>query len=76
MVKVVIEPNDVEYVVVGSGHGMFKSQGAAGWFVPMNQEGESFKLAVCDYSGRVFWVDSNSVRVVSIDGKTLEEINK
>ncbi len=66
----------VQYVLVGSGYGSWKSSRASvtGDLFPADDSGEHFNMAVCDRTGRIFWFQSTDLQVVSIDGMNVEDV--
>ena len=66
-----------KYVLIGTGFGMFKTVRASMWggnLSPQLQSGEKTVVAVADREGAIKWIDSGSLRVLEIDGRSLEDI--
>ena len=64
--------NQQLYILVGSGHGMFRSARPGmvlGDLFPREEEGSESKVAVCDDNGRILWGMSDDLTVVSVDGR-------
>ncbi len=65
------------YVLIGTGFGAFRAT-APHWFMgnmsPETKEGELALVAVCDLDGRVGWLDSDDIEVISVDGKSPGEL--
>jgi hypothetical protein len=59
------------YLLLGAGYGKFQSSRPNAFFgdiLPTTKEGSEAVLAVCNEEGRIGWVRSEEVRVVSVDG--------
>lgn len=66
-----------KYYLLGTGLGMYKAISPSffgGMMFPREEEGCVQSIGVCDGKGEIFFIDSNALRVVSIDGNILEEI--
>lgn len=65
------------YVLVGAGFGTWDTA-VAGRFLgapnPNRDSGTQSMLALADGSGLVAWVASEQVRILSVDGKTPEQL--
>lgn len=64
------------YILLGSGFGAYqslKSTHTFGDIIPEVDKGKYAMLCVSDRKGTVGWLDSTEVKVVSVDGKGLEE---
>ena len=63
----------VRYVVVGSGFGM-SQQTDPHWLLgnaaPVTNKGTESVICVADEDGRIGWLESSVLRVVSIDGQS------
>lgn len=60
-------------VLLGAGFGMYSSShGHVMWgnLAPERKEGSKSLVCVADESGAVGWIDSQNVRVVSVDGQS------
>ena len=73
MVKVIHKQTNEVYYLLGTGYGMYKSQGAAGWFTPLKQEGETYLVAITDQFGEIHFVSSEEIQVISIDGVPVKD---
>lgn len=74
MTKVLCLHDNKEYMLVGTGYGMFKAQGQGGWGAfPSTSEGKSMVVAIADSQGRIRWIESNQIRVISIDGVPISD---
>lgn len=64
-----------EYVLLGVGYGMAESAGRASQLErPIRRESEAELVAVANRKGEIKWIPSIRLRVVSVDGKTCEEL--
>lgn len=73
MIKVLCLHDEKEYILVGTGYGMYKAQGATGWFQPLHVEGESSLVALCNKDGKIKWIDSEQIRVISVDNIAISD---
>ena len=65
------------FVLLGAGYGMYQSSRPNAFFgdwVPTTKEGTETVLAVCNAEGRIGWVHSEEVRVVSVEGVAPGEV--
>ena len=66
-----------QYVLLGSGFGMFQSK-KPNWLLgnlAADVEGaECALVCVCDSAGLIGWLDSTEVNVISVDGKPVREL--
>ena len=63
--------NGGEYVLLGTGYGAWKSTHPSiffGSFIPTEQDGAFPLAAICDFNGKVGWVRTEDLEVVSVDG--------
>lgn len=59
---------DIHYILIGSGYG-FGESNARGPFESHLKDQQAIRaVCLCDKEGHLFWMPSNKVRVVSIDG--------
>jgi hypothetical protein len=66
-----------QYVLLGSGFGMFQSKKPnwlLGNLVADVNGAECALVCVCDASGLIGWLDSEEVNVISVDGKPVSEL--
>jgi len=64
-----------QYALVGTGYGEFKpSRHGKGWSAPVASEDHHEMIAVCDATGRVYWLPSAHIDVLSIDGTKPSEL--
>jgi len=59
------------YLLLGAGYGKYQSARPnmiLGDLLPVTKEGSETVLAVCNEEGRIGWVRSEEMRVVSVDG--------
>ncbi|MEM7478323.1 MAG: hypothetical protein AAF483_25350 [Planctomycetota bacterium] len=65
-----------EYVLLGVGYGMAESALQSHGLLerPIRRESEAELVAVADRKGEIKWIPSIRLRVVSVDGKTCEEL--
>ena len=64
-----------EFYLVGTGYGMYKSSRPGllfGNLDPHEEEGAVGMVAVCDDYGVIKWFNSRSLRVIEIDGITIQ----
>lgn len=68
---------EIQYVLVGAGFGMFQSK-KPHWFfgnlVYDVDSDQSAMVCVCNAEGKIGWLDSSEVVVVSVDGQPVEEL--
>jgi len=77
MTIVRLNSTEKEYVLLGTGFGMFKAQGQAGWGKMVNtSKGDKRVVALSNEFGQVLWADSNDITVVSVDGVNISKILK
>jgi len=73
MATIVREPRSGgHYILLGAGFGAYKSTHPSMFFgslAPWEDSGEVSVVAVCDHEGRIGWLNSHELQVVSIDGK-------
>ena len=65
------------YILLGAGFGAYKAIKPHWLFGNLGTEEESDEitvLAVCDFNGKVGWIRSDQVRVISVDGQSPEEV--
>lgn len=62
-----------QYVLIGAGFGAYMAK-KPNWFwgdlIADEDSGYHAMLSVCDAEGRVGWIESKKVEVVSVDGRT------
>lgn len=66
-----------QYFLLGASLGIYKTSRPnmlGGNIFPYEEEGAVQSVGVCDQSGQIFFMDSNLLKVVKIDGRRLEEI--
>ena len=69
------KPNGGEYILLGTGYGVFKSSHPSPVFkLPVKESGTFPLAAICDYRGRIGWVRSANLEVVSVHGETPAEV--
>lgn len=64
------------YILLGSGYGMYHSERPhwlMGDYEPDTKSGRAKAVCACDQHGKVIWLRSDSIQVISIDGKKPEE---
>lgn len=69
--------NNKKYIYLGAGYGHYKylREGVPGGYIfPKEYEGRSEYVVVSNEKGNLFWIPSVDIQVLSIDGKTPEEI--
>ena len=62
-----------QFILVGAGYGAVKATRPSLFFgnlAPTEETGEHSLVLLCRDDGRVGWVDSSGVRVVSVDGQS------
>ncbi len=65
------------YVLVGTGFGAFQSKKPnwlLGDLVADTTEGQHAMVCVCDGNGRLYWVESTQLTVVSVDGQPPDDL--
>ncbi|MGA1822437.1 MAG: hypothetical protein ACMUIG_07915 [Thermoplasmatota archaeon] len=74
---VVYKETGEEYILLGTGFGSYQSK-KANWFfgdlIAEVDEGTNPMVCVCDKNGKVGWLESHKVTVVSIDGRKVNEL--
>jgi hypothetical protein len=65
------KPND-QFVLLGTGFGMFKAMRGAtlGDILSKQDEGEKTLAALCGEDGNILWADSSELTVISVDGQS------
>ena len=69
--------NGSDYILLGAGFGAFMSSRPSallGNLAPADDSGTMQMVAVCDYEGQIAWIPSDLLEVVSIDGRTPDEV--
>ena len=67
-----------QFIFLGTGFGAWKATRPSlfgGNLIPSEKQGTVSMVAVCDEIGRIGWLDSDDLIVVSIDGKSPKEIH-
>ena len=66
-----------DYILIGSGLGMYQSK-KPNWFfgnlISDTSSGKVTALCVCDKYGSVKWIKSAQVSVISVDGKKPDDL--
>lgn len=66
-----------EYILLGTGFGSYQSQ-KANWFfgnmIADVDEGTNPMVCVCKADGKIGWLESHKVTVVSVDGVKVSDI--
>lgn len=65
-----------KYILIGSGYGMYQSKKPnwlLGDLLADTEEGSTQVICACDEQGKIVWLNSEKVRVISIDGKSPSE---
>ena len=69
--------NSVQFVLIGSGFGAYQST-KPHWFFGdahiSTEEGSCAMVCVCNCEGKIGWLDSSHVVVVSVDGEPVESL--
>ena len=69
------DPQIQEYVLLGVGYGMAESAVPSISFErPVRRESEAELVAVANRKGEIEWIPSIRLQVVSVDGKSCEEL--
>ncbi len=69
MIKVRTRKDEKEFILLGTGYGMYRAQGQPGWGrMVRTNEGDKHLVALCDKEGQILWTDSNNIYIVSVDG--------
>ena len=66
-----------KYILLGTGFGEYKAIRPSlmlGNLAPIEKEGISPMVAVCNGSGKILWISSSEMKVVQVDGKKPEEV--
>jgi hypothetical protein len=74
---VVHRPSGHRYVLIGSGYGAWATSTPGVFFgnlAPREQGNQATLIAVTGVNGEIGWVPSNELLVVSVDGKTPQQI--
>lgn len=69
--------NGEKYFLVGTGFGAYKATRPSffgGNLFPVEDEDTITVVAICDGNGKIHWIQSSEIEVVSIDGVHLSEI--
>ena len=65
--------NQQKFVLLGSGFGAYQSK-KPNWFfgdlMADTDQGQYAMVCVCDASGRIGWLESSDVEVVSVEGQS------
>ena len=68
--------NNKKYILLGAGFGAYQSK-KPNWFfgdlVADTDEGQFAMVCVCDSNGKVGWLESADVQVVSVDGEAVSD---
>lgn len=77
MTIVQLKSTEKQYILLGTGYGMFKAQGQPGWGKMVNtSKGEKYLVALSNELGEVLWTESNNITVISVDGHRVSELLK
>ncbi|QVK16813.1 hypothetical protein KHQ81_07770 [Mycoplasmatota bacterium] len=77
MILVKIKTTGEVRVLIGTGYGVFKAYGQKGWgSFPSTSKGEKFKIATCDKTGSIEWIESDSCEVIEVDGIAVQDCIK
>lgn len=71
------EQSGARYALVGAGYGLAATARPSlfgGALIPVETETLHTMLAVCDNIGRIGWLPSSELRIVSIDGTSPDQI--
>lgn len=66
-----------KYFLIGTGFGTYKATRPSffgGNLFPNEEEGSISTAAICDEYGNIHWINSDDIKVISIDGQPLEDI--
>ena len=66
-----------DYVLLGGGFGVYKAKSPSPLFgnlVPLQEEGESPMVCVCNPKGHIGWFYSDELLVISVDGHPVSDI--
>lgn len=66
------------YILLGTGYGLFHSQTGSvlvGDLIPNKQSGNTHAVCACDKNGKIVWLSSDQVEIVSVDGKRPSDYN-
>lgn len=75
MIKAQINGDNQQYILIGAGYGMFKSQGQGGWgSLPSTTKGDARIVALCNNKGVIVWAKSEDVTIISIDDKLISNL--
>ena len=64
--------DDKKYLLIGAGFGAFQSKKPNRFFGDLKadiEEGQYTMVCVCDKDGKIDWLESSNLEVVSIDGE-------
>ena len=69
-------PTGVNYILLGTGYGAYESVHPkyCGDLFPSAEMGAFSLVAVSDAHGRIFWLNSGELLVLSVDGKRPSEL--
>lgn len=65
------------YILLGAGFGAYNTLKPFGLLETLDsnkEPGQISVLAVCDFNGKVGWIRSDQVKVISVDGQSPEEV--
>lgn len=71
--------NGSKYFLIGTGLGLYKATMPSffgGNLFPKEEEGVVKSVVVCDSTGRIFFLESNKLKVIEIDGVPINEMGK
>lgn len=66
-----------KFILIGGGYGAYKATRPSylgGNLFPHEDEGNIEMAAITNKDGDIFWVYSNTLKVVEVDGKRIDEI--
>ncbi|MBS4031246.1 MAG: hypothetical protein KGZ63_07500 [Clostridiales bacterium] len=67
-----------QFVLIGTGYGAFKASRPSffgGNLFPHDEEGQMPLAAVCDKAGTIYWIYTEELKVIEIDGERIEDIH-
>lgn len=63
-----------KYILIGTGYGMYQSDGASSLFFSSLQQGTFPMAAVTDGRGDILWIQTDELRVLEVDGMKVSEL--
>ena len=67
------EPTGVKYFLIGTGHGAYASA-VGSRLMRSEKQGAVSVVVVCDGDGKLHWVDSDDITVLSVDGRAPSDL--